>query len=82
MKRRKINTRQVVVNHIDANIIVKQQRVIDEYKRFNEHLLFMLVGDPDRQAIRFSDDILGADFIVRKLREMIKRCDVDSKEEI
>ena len=77
MKRRKtkINTRQVVVNHIDANIIVHQQELIAEYERFNEHILLMLNGDPDRDAIQFSDEILGADFIVRKLREMIKRCE-------
>lgn len=74
MKRRKtkINTRQVVVNHIDANIIVKQQRLIDEYERFNEHLMLMLNGDPDREAIQFSDEILGAHFIVRELREMLE----------
>ena len=74
MKKRKtkINTRQVVVNHIDANIIVKQQRLIDEYDRFNEHLMLMLNGDPDREAIRFSDEILGAHFIVMKLREMLE----------
>lgn len=68
----KINTRQVVVNHIDANIIVKQQRLIDEYERFNEHLMLMLDGDPNRDAIQFSDEILGAHFIVRKLREMLE----------
>ena len=74
MKKRKtkINTRQVVVNHIDANIIVKQQRLIAEYERFSEHLMLMLNGDPDREAIQFSDEILGADFIVRKLREMLE----------
>lgn len=74
MKRRKtkINTRQVVVNHIDANIIVKQQRLIAEYERFNEHLMLMLNGDPDREAIQFSDEILGAHFIVRKLREILE----------
>lgn len=69
MKKRKtkINTRQVVVNHIDANIIVRQQRLIAEYERFNEHL--MLNGDPDRKAILFSDEIFGAHFIVRELRD-------------
>lgn len=74
MKRRKtkINTRQVVVNHIDANIIVKQQKLIAEYERFNEHLMLMLNGDSDRDAIRFSDEILGARFIVMKLREMLE----------
>ena len=71
-RKTKINTRQVVVNHIDANIIVKQQRLIDEYKRFNEHLMLMLNGDPDREAIRFSDEILGAPFIVMKLKEMLE----------
>ena len=70
-RKTKINTRQVVENHIDANIIVKQQRVIDEYERFNEHILLMLNGDPDRDAIQFSDDILGAQFIVSKLRECL-----------
>lgn len=74
MKRRKtkINTRQVVVNHIDANIIVKQQNLIAEYERFNEHLMLMLNGDPDRSAIQFSDEILGAHFIIRKLRETLE----------
>lgn len=74
MKKRKtkINTRQVVVNHIDANIIVKQQRLIAEYERFNEHLMLMLNGDPDRDVIQFSDEIFGARFIVSKLREMLE----------
>lgn len=74
MKKRriKINTRQVVVNHIDANIIVKQQNLIAEYERFNEHLMLMLNGDPDREAIQFSDEILGAHFIIRELREMLE----------
>lgn len=74
MKKRKtkINTRQVVVNHIDANIIVKQQRLIAEYERFNEHLMLMLNGDPEREALQFSDEILGSHFIVTKLREMLE----------
>ena len=74
MKRRKtkINTRQVVVNHIDANIIVKQQRLIAEYERFNEHIMHMLNGDPERAALLFSDEILGSHFIVEKLREMLE----------
>ena len=74
MKKRriKINTRQVVVNHIDAKIIVEQQKLIAEYERFNEHLMLMLNGDPDREAIQFSDEILGAHFIVRDLREMLE----------
>ena len=74
MKRRKtkINTRQVVVNHIDAKIIVEQQKLIAEYERFNEHLMLMLNGDPDRDVIQFSDEILGAHFIVRKLRETLE----------
>lgn len=71
-RKTKINTRQVVVNNIDANIIVKQQKLIAEYERFNEHLMLMLNGDPDRQAIQFSDEILGAYFIVRKLGEMLE----------
>lgn len=71
-RKTKINTRQVVVNNIDANIIVKQQKLIAEYERFNEHLMLMLNGDPDRQAIQFSDEILGAHFIVRKLGEMLE----------
>ena len=74
MKRRKtkINTRQVVVNHIDANIIVKQQQIIAEYERFNEHLLLMFKGDPGRKALRFSDDVLGAEFILREVHEMLE----------
>ncbi len=65
MKRRKtkINTRQVVVNHIDANIIVKQQRLIAEYERFNEWLLFALLGEYHR-AVQFSEDIHLGDTIV------------------
>lgn len=74
MKRRKtkINTRQVVVNHIDANIIVKQQQLISEYERFTEHLMLMLHGDPDRQAIMFSDELIYAHCITKKLREMLE----------
>lgn len=74
MKRRKmrIHAQQIVVNNIDANIIVKQQQLISEYERFNEHLMLMLNGDPDREAIQFSDEILGAHFIVSKLREMLE----------
>lgn len=74
MKRgkKRIHAHQIVVNNIDANIIVKQQQLISEYERFNEHLMLMLNGDPDREAIQFSDEILGAHFIVRKLREMLE----------
>lgn len=74
MKRRKtkIHARQIVVNNIDANIIVKQQRLIAEYERFNEHLMLMLNGDPDRAAIRFSDEVLGAHFIITHLRETLE----------
>lgn len=74
MKRQKtrIHAHQIVVNNIDANIIVKQQQLISEYERFNEHLMLMLNGDPDREAIQFSDEILGAHFIVRKLRETLE----------
>ena len=71
-RRIKINTRQVVVNQIDANIIVEQQKLIAEYERFNEQILLMLNGDPNRQALAFSDQILGADFIMRNLREMLE----------
>lgn len=71
-RKTKINTRQVVVNHIDANIIVKQQRLIAEYERFNEHLMLMLNGDPDRNAVQFSDDVFGAHWIIRKVREILK----------
>ena len=71
-KKTKILARQIVVNNIDANIIVKQQQLIAEYERFNEHLMLMLNGDPDREAIRFSDEIHGAHFIVRELREMLE----------
>lgn len=75
MKRRKtkIHARQIVVNNIDANIIVKQQRLIAEYERFNEHLMLMLNGDPDRAAIRFSDEVLAAHFIIDKLRDIINK---------
>lgn len=74
MKRRKtkINTRQVVVNHIDAKIIVEQQKLIAEYERFNEQIMLMLNGDPNRQALAFSDQILGAHFIMSNLREMLE----------
>ena len=75
MKRRrtKINTRQVVVNHIDANIIVEQQRLIAEYERFNEHLLLMLIGNPNRTAMAFSDDVFAANVIIDKLRDIINK---------
>ena len=65
MKKRKtkINTRQVVVNHIDANIIVKQQRLIAEYERFNEWLLFALLGEY-HGAVQFSEDIYLGEAIV------------------
>lgn len=74
MKKRKvkINTRQVVISHIDANIIVKQQQIIAEYERFNEHLLLMLKGDPGRRALKFSDDVLGAEFILREIHGMLE----------
>lgn len=75
MKRRKtkINTRQVVVNHIDANIIVKQQRLIAEYERFNEHLLLMLIGNSNREAMAFSDEVFAAHVIIDKLRDIINK---------
>lgn len=75
MKRRKtkIHARQIVVNNIDANIIVKQQRLIAEYERFNEHLLLMLTGNPNRTALAFSDDVLAAHFIIDKLRDIINK---------
>ena len=74
MKKRriKINTRQVVVNHIDAKIIVEQQKLIAEYERFNEQIMLMLNGDPNRQALAFSDQVLGAHFIMSNLREMLE----------
>lgn len=74
MKRKKtrIHARQIVVNNIDANIIVKQQQLISEYERFTEHLMLMLHGDPDRQAIMFSDELLYAHCIMKKLREMLE----------
>lgn len=73
MKRRKtkINTRQVVVNHIDANIIVKQQMLIAEYERFNEQLLLMLTRQPERDCLAFSDDVLYNEFILRRLSEIL-----------
>ena len=69
----KINTRQVVVNHIDANIIVGQQRLITEYERFNEHLLLMLIGNPDREVMAFSDEVFAANVIIDKLRDIINK---------
>lgn len=74
MKRKKtrINARQIVVNNIDANIIVKQQQLISEYERFTEHLMLMLHGDSDRQAIMFSDQLIYAPYIMKKLREMLE----------
>ena len=74
MKRKKtrIHARQIVVNNIDANIIVKQQQLISEYERFTEHLMLMLHGDPDRQAIMFSDELIYAHCITKKLREMLE----------
>ena len=74
MKKRKtrISARQVLVNHIDASIIVKQQQIIAEYERFNEHLLLMLKGDPERMALKFSDDVLGAEFILKEIHGMLE----------
>ena len=75
MKRGKkiIHAHQIVVNNIDANIIVKQQKLIAEYERFNEHLMLMLNGDPDRQAIAFSDEVFAAHVIIDKLRDIINK---------
>lgn len=70
-RKTKINTRQVVVNHIDANIIVKQQNLIAEYERFNEQLLLMLHGDAERHALKFSDDILGAFYILERVKDLL-----------
>ena len=72
-RKTKINTRQVVVNHIDANIIVKQQQLISEYERFNEHLLLMLIGNPNREAMVFSDKVFAAHVIIDKLRDIINK---------
>lgn len=72
-RKTKINTRQVVVNHIDANIIVKQQQLISEYERFNEHLLLMLIGNPNREAMVFSDEVFAAHVIIDKLRDIINK---------
>ena len=72
-RKTKINTRQVVVNHIDANIIVEQQRLIAEYERFNEHLLLMLIGNPNRTAMAFSDEVFAANVIIDKLRDIINK---------
>ena len=81
MKRRKtkINTRQVVVNHIDANIIVKQQRLIAEYERFNEWLLFALLGEYHR-VIQFSEDIyLGEEIVNLVHRNIVKDGDTETE---
>lgn len=72
-RKTKINTRQVVVNHIDANIIVKQQQLISEYERFNEHLLLMLIGNPNRTAMAFSNEVFAANVIIDKLRDIINK---------
>lgn len=62
----------MVVNHIDANIIVKQQRVIDEYERFNEWLLFALLGEYHR-SIQLSEDIyLGEEIVDLVHRNIVK----------
>lgn len=75
MKRKKtrIHAHQIVVNNIDANIIVEQQKLICEYERFNEHLMLMLYGDPDRGAVRFSDEVYGAHWIIQKVREIMNK---------
>ena len=75
MKRKKtrIHARQIVVNNIDANIIVKQQRLIAEYERFNEHLLLMLIDNPNREAMVFSDEVYAAHAIIDKLRDIINK---------
>ena len=81
MKKRKtkINTRQVVVNHIDANIIVKQQRLIAEYERFNEWLLFALLGEYHR-VIQFSEDIyLGEEIVNLVHRNIVKDGDTETE---
>ena len=81
MKRRKtkINTWQVVVNHIDANIIVKQQKLIAEYERFNEWLLFALLGEYHR-AVQFSEDIYLGEAIVDLVhRNIVKDGDTETE---
>lgn len=71
-RKTKINTRQVVVNHIDSNIIVKQQKLIAEYERFNEWLLFALLGEY-RRSIEFSEDIyLGEEIVDLVHRNIVK----------
>lgn len=75
MKRgkKRIHAHQIVVNNIDANIIVKQQQLISEYERFNEHLLLMLIGNPNRDAMAFSDEVYAAHVIIDKLRDIINK---------
>lgn len=75
MKRgkKRIHAHQIVVNNIDANIIVKQQQLISEYERFNEHLLLMLIGNPNREAMVFSDEVFAAHVIIDKLRDIINK---------
>lgn len=78
-RKTKINTRQVVVNHIDANIIVKQQRLIAEYERFNEWLLFALLGEYYR-AVQFSEDIYLGEAIVDLVhRNIVKDGNTETK---
>ena len=74
MKKRniRVNTKHLTVNNIDANVIIKQQQIIAEYERFNEHLFLMLKGDPDRRALKFSDDILLAPVIIKEISEMLE----------
>ena len=62
----------MVVNHIDANIIVKQQQLISEYERFTEHIFLMLYGDLERKAIMFSDEIDLARPILERLSETLE----------
>lgn len=75
MKKRKIkiNTRQVVVNHIDANIIVKQQELIAEYTH---------TFHSKQDAIRFLSDITPIRKAIRKLteREVFRLMGVDEND--
>lgn len=69
----------MVVNHIDANIIVKQQKLIAEYERFNEWLLFALLGEYHR-SIQFSEDIyLGEEIADLVHRNIVKDGNTETK---
>lgn len=46
---------------------IKQSQDLNEYKRFVEHLFFVLRGEKDRDALRFDDPLM--DCIIEMLRE-------------